>query len=67
MIRYGSWAICYTYGTWFGITGLIAGGKTYENSLSVRKACEFLLSKQLPAGGWGESYLSSQDKVRTII
>ncbi|KAI3447283.1 hypothetical protein Pfo_003948 [Paulownia fortunei] len=64
---YGSWGVCYTYGTWFGITGLITGGKTYENSLSVRKACEFLLSKQLPSGGWGESYLSSQDKVYTNI
>ncbi|XP_011078187.1 cycloartenol synthase-like isoform X2 [Sesamum indicum] len=64
---YGSWGVCYTYGTWFGITGLIAGGKTYENSLSVRKACDFLLSKQLPSGGWGESYLSSQDKVYTNI
>ncbi|KAK4432731.1 Cycloartenol synthase [Sesamum alatum] len=64
---YGSWGVCYTYGTWFGITGLIAGGKTYENSLSVRKACDFLLSRQLPSGGWGESYLSSQDKVYTNI
>ncbi|KAK6152128.1 hypothetical protein DH2020_014763 [Rehmannia glutinosa] len=64
---YGSWGVCYTYGTWFGITGLIKGGKTYENSLSVRKACEFLLSKQLPSGGWGESYLSSQNKVYTNI
>ncbi|CAN1174791.1 Cycloartenol synthase [Linum perenne] len=27
------------------------------------KACDFLLSKQLPSGGWGESYLSSQHKV----
>ncbi|KAL0333629.1 UNVERIFIED_CONTAM: Cycloartenol Synthase [Sesamum angustifolium] len=64
---YGSWGVCYTYGTWFGITGIIAGGKTYENSLPVRKACDFLLSKQLPSGGWGESYLSSQDKVYTNI
>ncbi|KAL7133800.1 hypothetical protein ABFS83_12G164500 [Erythranthe nasuta] len=64
---YGSWAVCYTYGTWFGITGLITGGKTYENSLAVRKGCEFLLSKQLPSGGWGESYLSSQDKVYTNV
>lgn len=63
MIRYGSWGVCYTYGTWFGITGLIAGGKTYENSPSVRKASEFLLSKQLASGGWGESYLSSQNMV----
>ncbi|KAL3838960.1 hypothetical protein ACJIZ3_023551 [Penstemon smallii] len=64
---YGSWGLCYTYGTWFGVTGLIAGGKTYENSRSIRKACDFLLSKQLPCGGWGESYLSSQDKVYTNI
>lgn len=25
--------------------------------------CDFLLSMQLPSGGWGESYLSSQNKV----
>ena len=23
---YGSWAICFTYGTWFGVEGLIASG-----------------------------------------
>ncbi|CAN1174794.1 Cycloartenol synthase 2 [Linum perenne] len=60
---YGSWGVCFTYGTWFGIMGLVAGGKTYQNCLSIRKACDFLLSKQLPSGGWGESYLSSQHKV----
>nr|XP_027066054.1 cycloartenol synthase 2-like [Coffea arabica] len=64
---YGSWGICFTYGTWFGITGLLAGGRTYENSESIRKACDFLLSKQLRFGGWGESYLSSQNKVYTEI
>ncbi|XP_024028379.1 cycloartenol synthase 2 [Morus notabilis] len=60
---YGSWGVCYTYGTWFGIKGLVAAGKSYENSASIRKACNFLLSKQLPSGGWGESYLSCQNKV----
>lgn len=60
---YGSWGVCYTYGTWFGIKGLVAGGKTYQNNHSIRRACDFLLSKQLDSGGWGESYLSSQDKV----
>ncbi|KAI3715208.1 hypothetical protein L6452_22180 [Arctium lappa] len=64
---YGSWGICYTYGTWFGIKGLIAGGKTYETSPSIRKACAFLLSKQLNSGGWGESYTSCQQKVYTNI
>ncbi|XP_075502123.1 cycloartenol synthase-like isoform X1 [Primulina tabacum] len=64
---YGSWGVCFTYGTWFGVTGLVKGGKKYDNSLCIRKACDFLLSKQLPSGGWGESYLSSQDKVYTNI
>lgn len=30
---------------------------------AVAKACEFLLGVQRPDGGWGESYLSCQDKV----
>lgn len=64
---YGSWGVCFTYGTWFGIKGLVAGGRTYQNSNSIRIACEFLLSKQLVSGGWGESYLSSQDKVYTNL
>ncbi|CAN1748569.1 Cycloartenol synthase 2 [Linum perenne] len=61
--QYGSWGVCFTYGTWFGIMGLVAEGKSYQNCLSIRKARDFLLSKQLPSGGWGESYLSSQHKV----
>ncbi|PKI37578.1 cycloartenol synthase 2-like isoform X2 [Punica granatum] len=64
---YGSWGACFTYGTWFGIKGLVAGGRTYENSSRIRRACGFLLSKQLDCGGWGESYLSSHDKVYTNL
>ncbi|KAL3642846.1 CRISPR-associated protein 1 [Castilleja foliolosa] len=60
---YGSWAVCFTYGTWFGVKGLVAAGRTFSNCAALRKACEFLLSKQLPCGGWGESYLSCQNKV----
>jgi cycloartenol synthase len=46
------------------VRGLVAAGKTYKNSQAIRKACKFLLSKELlPSGGWGESYLSSQEKV----
>ncbi|XP_059665506.1 beta-amyrin synthase 2-like isoform X2 [Cornus florida] len=55
---YGNWAICFTYGTWYALRGLVAGGKTYSNSQTVRKACQFLLSTQQDTGGWGESYLS---------
>lgn len=60
---YGSWGICFTYGTWFGIKGLVAAGRNFSNCSVIRKACDFLLSKQLPSGGWGESYLSCQNKV----
>lgn len=64
MYRYGCWGICFTYGTWFAVEGLVMCGKNYNNCPSIRKACDFLLSKQLPDGGWGESYLSSQNKVK---
>ncbi|KAK9931606.1 hypothetical protein M0R45_018878 [Rubus argutus] len=64
---YGSWGVCYTYGTWFGIKGLVASGKTYQTSNSIQKACDFLLSKQLDSGGWGESFLSCQNKVYTNL
>ena len=66
LYRYGGWRIYYTYGTWFAVKGLTACGKNYHNSSSLRKASQFLLSKQLPNGGWGESYLSSQNKVYYI-
>ena len=59
---YGSWAVCFTYGTWFGVKGLVATGSTYETCVALRKAVAFLLSKQMPDGGWGESYLSCQNK-----
>ncbi|KAI5659150.1 hypothetical protein M9H77_27943 [Catharanthus roseus] len=36
----GSWGICYTYGTWFAVEGLVACRKTYQNS----SAFQFLLS-----------------------
>ncbi|KAF5742928.1 cycloartenol Synthase [Tripterygium wilfordii] len=60
---YGSWGVCFTYGLWFGIKGLVAAGKNFSNCPSIRKACNFLLSKQRASGGWGESYLSCQNKV----
>ncbi|KAK8581347.1 hypothetical protein V6N13_144376 [Hibiscus sabdariffa] len=64
---YGSWGICFSYAGWFGIKGLSAAGRTYKNSSHIRKACEFLLSKEIATGGWGESYLSCQNKVYTNL
>ncbi|KAM3576082.1 hypothetical protein VYU27_001958 [Nannochloropsis oceanica] len=59
---YGSWGICFTYGTWFGIEGLIAAGEDPATSPSIRRALGFLLAHQQANGGWGESYLSCVDK-----
>uniref|UniRef100_A0A0E0MEQ5 Squalene cyclase C-terminal domain-containing protein n=1 Tax=Oryza punctata TaxID=4537 RepID=A0A0E0MEQ5_ORYPU len=42
---------------------MMARGRTYHNSSSIRKACNFLLSKQLGTGGWGEDYLCCQVEV----
>lgn len=60
---YGSWGVCFTYGAWFGCSALAAGGETVANSSAQSKAADFLLHKQRADGGWGESYLSSQDCV----
>lgn len=63
---YGSWGVCFTYGTWFGIDGLLAAGvKGYgigRPDLAIQKACEFLASKQRTDGSWGESYRSCVDQ-----
>lgn len=59
----GAWAVCFTYGTWFGVEALMAAGsKGYSHDAAVKKACEFLISKQNEDGGWGESYLSCVQK-----
>lgn len=50
----GSWGVCFTYGTWFGVEGLIAGGENPQSDC-IQRACKFLLSKQNADGGWGES------------
>ena len=59
---YGSWGTCFTYGTWFGIEGLIAAGEDAATSKHVLQATQFLLSKQNPNGGWGESYMACVNK-----
>ncbi|KAK1925398.1 terpenoid cyclases/protein prenyltransferase alpha-alpha toroid [Papiliotrema laurentii] len=55
---YGSWGVCFTYATMFALESLAIAGENHANSERVRRACDFLLSKQMPDGGWGETYMS---------
>eukprot|EP00667_Euglena_gracilis_P002199 EG_transcript_2200 len=58
---YGSWACCFTYGTWFGIEGLAAAGEPLDGP-AVRRAVAFLLQRQNANGGWGEDFRSCFNK-----
>ncbi|CAM9442144.1 unnamed protein product [Scytosiphon promiscuus] len=58
---YGSWGVCFTYGTWFGVEGLMSAGEPVE-SPTITKAVDCVLAHQNANGGWGESYLASVDK-----
>lgn len=58
---YGSWACCFTYGTWFGVEGLVAAGEPLD-SPSIQRAVAFLLRHQNVNGGWGEDFRSCFDK-----
>ena len=53
---YGSWGVCFTYGTMFALESLATTGETYQNSEYAKRGCDFLVSKQRDDGGWSESY-----------
>ncbi|EPS39819.1 hypothetical protein H072_6275 [Dactylellina haptotyla CBS 200.50] len=54
----GSWGICFSYAMMFALESLHLVGENYQNSERVRRACAFLVDKQMEDGGWGESYMS---------
>ncbi|XP_074766287.1 lanosterol synthase isoform X4 [Athene noctua] len=59
----GSWGVCFTYGTWFGLEAFASMQHTYCNGSArqeVAQACQFLLSKQMADGGWGENFESCE-------
>lgn len=51
---YGRWGICFIYGTWAAVTGLMAA-EMERNHPSIRKAVTWLKKIQNNDGGWGES------------
>jgi squalene/oxidosqualene cyclase-like protein len=56
-----AWGVCFTYGTWFGVTGLLDAGVPRSDD-SVRRACSFLLAHQRPDGAWGEHFKSCTER-----
>ncbi|MCQ6280353.1 squalene--hopene cyclase [Bacillus sp. EB600] len=58
---YGRWGICYLYGTWAALTGLISVGLP-PNHPSLLKAINWLKVLQNNDGGWGESCRSDSAK-----
>lgn len=57
----GSWGVCFTYGTWFGVRGLCAAGAAADDP-ALEAACRFLYAHQNPDGGWGESGASCRER-----
>jgi squalene/oxidosqualene cyclase-like protein len=57
----GSWAVCFTYGTWFAVSGLLSAGASRTDPALMR-ACRFLERWQNPDGGWGEHYRSCLER-----
>lgn len=54
----GSWGVCFTIGTCYGIRGLITAGVDHRSE-EIARAADFLLRYQNPDGGWGESFESN--------
>ncbi len=57
----GFWGVTFTYGTWFCIEGMRAAGFGTDHP-AIKKAAEFLLSKQRADGGWSETIESSRQR-----
>ncbi|WP_042454201.1 squalene--hopene cyclase [Neobacillus dielmonensis] len=51
---YARWGICYIYGTWAAVTGLLAAGVDSSHP-SIHKAVNWFGRIQNQDGGWGES------------
>lgn len=62
---YGSWGCCFTYGTWFGVEGLVLSGEPRESD-NLQRACKFLLSKQNANGGKGACPCGHRPSSRTL-
>jgi len=57
---YGRWGVNYLYGTWSAMAGLARIGEDMSAPY-IRRAVTWLLSRQNPDGGWGESCYTYDD------
>lgn len=57
---YGSWGVCHTYAGMFAIEALSTQNLTWKNCEAVRKACDFIVRRQEPDGGWAEDFRSCE-------
>lgn len=63
---FGRWGICYIYGTWAAVTGMVGTGIS-TNHPSIQKALKWLRGIQNPDGGWGESCNSDKNRIYTPL
>lgn len=63
---YGRWGICYIYGTWAAVTGMISAGVDPGHA-SVKRSLTWIRSIQNPDGGWAESCYSDINQTYTPL
>ena len=63
---YGRWGTNYIYGTWSVLCALNAAGEDMSSDY-IRKAVDFLKSRQRADGGWGEDGASYWKEKRDVV
>jgi squalene/oxidosqualene cyclase-like protein len=57
----GFWGVCFSYGTWFGVSGLVAAGAEAGDP-ALRAATAFLEARQREDGSWSETIQSCRER-----